>query len=51
MFYRIPGIAYEVGIKQPRATQRMVQIMTGEVRYADVAKNALKPLSGGILSG
>lgn len=51
VFYRIPRIAYEVGVKQPRATQRMAQIMAGQVRYSDVVKKALKLLSGGMISG
>lgn len=51
VFYRIPRIAYEVGIKQPRATKRMAQILTGQVRYSEVVKNALKRLSGGMISG
>lgn len=46
VFYRIPGIGYKVGVKRPSATQRMGQILCGELRYGDVAARALKRLSG-----
>lgn len=46
VFYRIPGIGYKVGVKRPSATQRMGQILCGEIRYGDVASRALKRLSG-----
>jgi len=46
VFYRIPGIGYKVGVKRPSATQRMGQILCGEIRYGDVGSRALKRLSG-----
>ena len=51
VFYRIPGVGYKVGIKRPSATQRMGQILCGEISYSDVAGRALKRLSGGLVSG
>lgn len=51
LFYRVPGIAYKVGIKRPSATQRMGQILCGELRYADVANRAIKRLSSSLLPG
>ncbi len=51
VFYRVPGIGYKVGVKRPTATERMGQIMCGEVRYADVATRALKRLSGSLIPG
>ena len=51
VFYRIPGIGYKVGVKRPSATQRMGQILCGELRYGDVASRALKRLSGSLLPG
>ncbi len=51
VFYRVPGIGYKVGVKRPSATQRMGQILCGEMRYRDVAGRALKRLSGSLLPG
>jgi len=51
VFYRIPGIGYKVGVKRPSATQRMGQILCGEMSYGDVAGRALKRLSGSLLPG
>lgn len=51
VFYRIPGIGYKVGVKRPSATQRMGQILCGELSYGDVANRALKRLSGSLLPG
>lgn len=45
LFYRLPGIAYQVGVKRPSATRRMGQLLSGEVRYRDVAANAIQRLS------
>ncbi len=46
-FYRFPGIGYKVGVKRPSASQRMVKILCGELRYGDVAGRALKRLVPG----
>jgi geranylgeranyl reductase family protein len=43
-FYRIPQIGYKVGIKRPSATDIMVKILCGELRYSEVANRALKRL-------
>ncbi|HEY9818513.1 MAG TPA: geranylgeranyl reductase family protein [Candidatus Obscuribacterales bacterium] len=51
VFYRVPGIGYKVGVKRPSATQRMGQILCGELRYGDVANRALKRLSSGLIPG
>jgi len=48
-FYQFPKIGYNIGIKRPSATERMVQILCGELRYSDVAGRAIKRLSGGLL--
>lgn len=50
VFYRVPGLGYRLGIKQPGATRRMGQILCGEVRYGDVADGAIKKLSRGLIS-
>lgn len=51
VFYRVPGIGYKVGVKRPSATQRMGQILCGELGYSDVATRALKRLSGSLIPG
>ncbi|NHC33714.1 geranylgeranyl reductase family protein [Scytonema millei] len=51
VFYRVPGIGYKVGVKRPSATQRMGQILCGELSYGDVANRALKRLSGSLIPG
>jgi geranylgeranyl reductase family protein len=51
LFYRMPGVAYRLGIKRPMATQRIGQILCGELRYADVANYAIKKLSGSLIPG
>jgi geranylgeranyl reductase family protein len=51
VFYRVPGIGYKLGVKRPSATERMGQILCGQLRYADVANRALKRLSSGLIPG
>ncbi|MFN3360653.1 MAG: geranylgeranyl reductase family protein [Pseudanabaenaceae cyanobacterium] len=49
IFYRIPGIAYRIGVKRPASTRRMGQILCGELRYRDVAMAAIKRLTAGLV--
>jgi len=51
VFYRVPGVAYKVGIKRPSASEKMAKVLCGELRYADVANRALKRLSSGLIPG
>jgi geranylgeranyl reductase family protein len=51
VFYRVPGIGYKVGVKRPAATNRIGQILCGELRYADVANAAIKRLSSSLIPG
>ncbi len=51
LFYRIPGIAYKVGVKRPAATQTMGKVLCGDLRYSEVADFAIKRLSKSILPG
>jgi geranylgeranyl reductase family protein len=51
VFYRIPGIAYKMGVKRPSATKRIGQILSGELRYSDVAERAIKRLSSSLIPG
>lgn len=50
-FYRFPKIGYKVGIKKPQATELMLKILCGELRYSEVVNRALKRLSGGLIPG
>lgn len=50
-FYRVPGLGYRIGIKKPGATRRMGQLLSGEVRYSDVASSAIQKLSRGLIPG
>jgi geranylgeranyl reductase family protein len=51
VFYRVPNIGYKLGIKRPSATERMVQILAGDLSYSAVANRALKRLSAGLIPG
>lgn len=51
VFYRVPGIGYKLGVKRPSATERMAEILCGQLRYSDVANRALKRLSTGLIPG
>lgn len=51
LFYRVPGVGYRVGVKRPAATDRIGQILCGQLRYADVVDFAIKKLSGSLIPG
>lgn len=51
VFYRVPGIAYRVGIKRPSTTERLGQLLAGEIRYGDVANRVIKRMSSGLIPG
>jgi geranylgeranyl reductase family protein len=51
VFYRVPGVAYKLGVRRPGATQRIGQILCGQLRYQDVAANAIKRLSSSFIPG
>jgi flavin-dependent dehydrogenase len=48
-FYSIPNVGYKVGVKRPTATQVMLKILCGDLRYSEVANRALKRLGGGLI--
>jgi geranylgeranyl reductase family protein len=50
-FYRLPKVGYELGIKRPSASRRMLQILLGETRYADVANKAIQRMTTGLIHG
>lgn len=44
LFYAFPKVGYQVGVKRPSASRTMYKILSGEVRYRDVASSAIKRL-------
>jgi geranylgeranyl reductase family protein len=51
VFYRFPKVGYRVGLKRPSATERMGQVLSGEIHYADIANRVIKRLSGSLIPG
>ena len=51
LFYRLPGVAYKIGVRRPSATQKMVKILCGQLRYSDVAESAIQKLSRSLIPG
>ncbi len=51
VFFRVPSIGYQVGIKRPSATKRLGQILAGEVRYVDIANRVIRRMSTGLIPG
>ncbi|MGB7440950.1 MAG: geranylgeranyl reductase family protein [Coleofasciculaceae cyanobacterium] len=45
VFFRFPGVGYRVGVKQPKATQIMLKILCGQLRYSEVVNHAMKRLN------
>ncbi len=44
VFYRIPKVGYQIGIKRPTAPQRIAQILSGEMGYGDIATRVINRL-------
>ena len=44
VFYRVPRVGYQLGIKRPTAPQRIAQILSGEMGYGDIAQRVIKRL-------
>jgi geranylgeranyl reductase family protein len=44
VFYRVPRIGYQLGIKRPTAPQRIAQILSGQMGYGDIAQRVIKRL-------
>lgn len=51
LFYRIPKVAYRIGIKRPSATQTMAKILCGKLSYGEIANFAIKRLSSNLIPG
>ncbi|MCS6781976.1 MAG: geranylgeranyl reductase family protein [Gloeomargarita sp. SKYBB_i_bin120] len=49
VFYRWPGLAYQVGVKRPAATRKFAELFTGKTHYAAVAQLALQRLRRALL--
>ncbi len=44
VFYRVPKVGYQLGIKRPTAPQRIAQILSSEMGYGDIAQRVIKRL-------
>lgn len=44
VFYRVPRVGYQLGIKRPTAPRRIAQILSGELGYGDIAQRAIRRL-------
>ncbi len=44
VFYRVPKVGYQLGIKRPTAPQRIAQILSGEMGYGDIAQRVIRRL-------
>ncbi len=44
VFYRLPRLGYQLGIKRPTAPQRIAQILSGEMTYEAIAKRVIRRL-------
>ncbi|MEB3262858.1 MAG: NAD(P)/FAD-dependent oxidoreductase [Synechococcus sp.] len=44
VFYRFPGVGYQLGIKRPTAPQRIAQILSGSMGYGDIAQRVIRRL-------
>lgn len=51
VFFKIPGIAYKVGVKRPAATQTLGKVLCGDLHYGDIADRAIKKLSKSLIPG
>ncbi len=51
VFYRLPRVGYQLGIKRPTAPRRIAQILSGEMGYGDIAQRVIRRLGGGLLGG
>ena len=44
VFYRLPKVGYQLGVKRPTAPQRIGQILSGDMGYGDIAHRVIKRL-------
>ncbi|QLL29235.1 geranylgeranyl reductase family protein [Thermosynechococcus sichuanensis E542] len=51
LFHRMPKVGYRLAMKRPSATQRLGQVLCGELRYRDIAGRAIQRLSSSLIPG
>lgn len=51
LFHRMPKVGYHLAMKRPSATQRLGQVLCGELRYRDIAGRAIQRLSSSLIPG
>ena len=44
VFYRVPRVGYQLGVKRPTAPERIAQILSGEMGYGDIAQRVIRRL-------
>ncbi len=44
VFYRVPRVGYQLGLKRPTAPKRIAQILSGEMGYGDIAQRVIRRL-------
>ena len=44
VFYRLPRVGYQLGVKRPTAPRRIAQILSGELGYGDIAQRVIRRL-------
>ncbi len=44
VFYRVPRVGYQLGVKRPTAPQRIAQILSGDMGYGDIAQRVIRRL-------
>jgi geranylgeranyl reductase family protein len=44
VFYRVPRVGYQLGVKRPTAPHRIAQILSGEMGYGDIAQRVIRRL-------
>ena len=44
VFYRVPKVGYQLGLKRPTAPRRIAQILSGEMGYGDIAQRVIRRL-------
>ncbi|MBD2260908.1 geranylgeranyl reductase family protein [Pseudanabaena sp. FACHB-2040] len=49
LFYRFPALGYQIGVKHPTGVDRMVKILSGEMRYADVVNRVIQKMGRGLV--
>ena len=47
IFYRMPALSYRIGVRRPGAARRMAQLLSGELRYSQIAQKAINHLTTG----